>query len=134
MRKTLKEDVKCSFLIVLLTLALAPQAYALDFEAFLEDLKARKGFDQAILKLTVKEAGFILGTVISDAGKSCEVAPTRWMVRGKDSKGNTLLAVHCERNSTDFLIRVPLDPDAKSGVSFCSEMEKLGFSCWRPLD
>ena len=120
-------------LILLVTLALVSQGYALNIEAFLKDLNAWKGFDQAVLKLTVEEAGVMLGMIIASAERTCEAKPTKWMIRGKDSKGNTLLAVHCAKNSTDFLIAIPLNPDAKATVSFCSEMKKAGISCWGPL-
>ena len=123
------------FLLVPLILALTSQGNALDLGEFMADLNARKGFDLALLNLTVDEAGYMLGSIIASSGKSCEARPTRWMVRGKDSKGNTLLTVHCEKKSTDFLLAVPLDPDAKSTVSFCAEIEKLtGVPCWGPLD
>ena len=121
-------------LILLVTLALVPQAHALNVEAFLKDLKARKGFDRAILKLTVEEAGQMLGMTIASAGKTCEANPKKWMIRGKDSKGNTLLAVHCAKNSTDFLLAIPSNPNAKSIVSFCSDMKRAGIPCWGPLD
>ena len=101
-------------LILLVTLALVSQGYALNIEAFLKDLKAWKGFDQAILKLTVEEAGYMLGGIIASAGKTCEANPTKWMIRRKDSKGTTLLAVHLRQKLHGLPARDPLESGCKS--------------------